>query len=221
MRPCVAPSLRVTAKDRPRCSLASSNADVATAIQSPKKPDGALDASMTRHSLPPGFPSSDPYIVDVSNGKVTLLARAAGFERPSDADIGRSYLPYGLDDAHHNYNTTVSPVASGGYFWVFFDSLRNYGNRGLTRAIWEAAVDIHPDGGYTTDPSHPAFYVAGQEFGPDNHRAFAARDLCKNLEEPCASGVDCCTGFCSATRAEAGGVCVPPSKPAPTTTSTV
>lgn len=37
---------------------------------------------------------------------------------------------------------------------------------------------IHPDGTYTADPSHPAFYLPGQEFGAGNHRAFAALDFC-------------------------------------------
>jgi hypothetical protein len=156
------------------------------------------------------LPVSDPYIVDVATGTVTMLARATGFDFPGAAVSGKTYLPYGLDDAHHNYNMTVAPVASGGYFWVFFDSLRNYGNRGLSRAIWGAAIDIQPStGAYTSDPSHPPFYLAGQEAGADNHRAFAARDLCKQERMPCATGIDCCSGFCSSSATNADGMCIP------------
>ena len=47
-----------------------------------------------------------------------------------------------------NYFPTVSPVAAGGYFWVFFDSVRHYGNLGMQRQLWGAAIDIAADGTY-------------------------------------------------------------------------
>jgi hypothetical protein len=57
-------------------------------------------------------------------------------------------------------------------------------------------VEISPDGNYTSDRSHPAFYLPGQEFGTGNHRAFAALDPCKKTGGSCTSGTDCCGGFC-------------------------
>jgi hypothetical protein len=124
-----------------------------------------------------------------------------------------SYLPFGQEDLHHAYYPTVSPVASGGYFWVFFDSIRHYGVLGLQRQLWGAAIEIAADGTYTRDPSHPAFYVSGQEFGTGNHRAFAALDPCRKDGDTCTSGVDCCGGFCyieSATElVEPTGTCSP------------
>jgi hypothetical protein len=90
----------------------------------------------------------------------------------------------------------VSPVAAGGYFWVFFDSLRHYGGMGAQRQLWGTAVDISPDGTYTRDLSHPAFFLPGQELGTGNHRAFAALDPCRGDGQRCSSGVDCCNGFC-------------------------
>jgi hypothetical protein len=105
-------------------------------------------------------------------------------------------------------------VAAGGYFWVFFDSLRNYGNLGIVRQLWGAAIDIRPDGNYTSDPSHPPFYLEGQEFGTDNHRAFAALEVCRPIGDVCVTGIDCCQGFCSiptdASDAEARGSCSTP-----------
>ncbi len=68
----------------------------------------------------------------------------------------------------HNYFPTVSPVAAGGYFWLFFDSMRNVGNLGLQRQLWGVAIDVLPPdefaGSYADDRSHPAFYLLGQEF---------------------------------------------------------
>jgi hypothetical protein len=146
----------------------------------------------------PTYPS-DLYIADVATGKTTLLAKAMGFNSPADVATDTTYLPVELD-LHRNYFPTVSPVASGGYFWVFFDSTRHFGSLGGTRAVWGAAIDIHPDGSYTSDPSHPPFYVPGQEFVNTSHfRAFAALDPCKPDGSQCETGVDCCSGRCSAS----------------------
>ena len=144
-------------------------------------------------------PASDLYIVDVQRGTSTLLAKAMGLSTPQDMT---GYLPFGTEDLHKHYYPTVSPVAAGGYFWVFFDSIRNYGNQGVSRQLWGSALRISPEGVYEGDPSHPSFYVTGQEFLTGNHRAFTALDACKMNGETCTSGTDCCGGFCF----------VPPSK---------
>ena len=98
---------------------------------------------------------------------------------------------------------TVSPVAAGGYFWVFFTSKRNYGNLFTTdlpdqqaesKKIWVAAIDIDAIPG--TDPSHPAFFLPGQEIESGNIRAFAALEPCRDNGTACESGVDCCCGYC-------------------------
>jgi hypothetical protein len=141
-------------------------------------------------------PFAELSIIDVASKTVTLLAKAMGYNTPADAANNMTYLPFGAEDLHHAYYPTVSPVGAGGYFWVFFDSVRHYGNTGLQRQLWGAAIEISADGTYTRDPSHPAFYVSGQEFGTGNHRAFAALDPCRNDGEKCSSGVDCCGGFC-------------------------
>jgi Tol biopolymer transport system component len=141
-------------------------------------------------------PFSELAIADIDSKKVTSLAKANGYKSAADAEKGVTYLPFGDDDLNHNYYPTVSPVASGGYFWVFFDSIRNYGGLGLQRQLWGAAIDISSDGTYTVDPSHPPFYLSGQEAGTGNHRAFAALDACHQDGDSCTSGIDCCGGFC-------------------------
>jgi hypothetical protein len=149
--------------------------------------------------------TSDLYLLDVATGTASLLANAVGFASAADATSNKTYLPYSAsDELHHNFYPTVSPVAAGGYFWIFFDSYRHYGNQGLQRQLWGTAVDISPSGKYTADASHPAFYVTGQELGTGNHRAFTALDPCKMNGNTCTTGQDCCGGFCT------NGTCGPP-----------
>jgi hypothetical protein len=158
--------------------------------------------------LPVG-PWSDLYMVDVDTGANTLMARAMGFASAADAGSdAASYLPFGVEDLHKNYFPTVSPVAAGGYFWVFFDSLRHYGNLGLQRQLWGAAVTIDANGDYSVDRSHPPYYLPGQELGTGNHRAFAALDPCKQDGDDCTSGIDCCGGFCHVPDAPPGDIAV-------------
>jgi len=150
---------------------------------------------------------SDLYIADIATGKLTMLAKAMGFNTPADAAAGKTYLPFGEADLHRSFYPTVSPVASGGYFWVFFDSLRTFGSLGSLRLVWGAAIDIHPDGSYTTDPSHPPFFLTGQEFVTgSHHRTFAALNQCKADGDKCSTGIDCCAGACN----DFGTCAVPP-----------
>jgi hypothetical protein len=121
-------------------------------------------------------PASDLFIVDVASGNVTMLAQAMGFATAAAAASNVTYLPFGSGDLHQNYGATVSPATSGGYAWVFFDSMRHYGNAGLLRQIWGAAVDVSESGTIAADPSHPAFFLPGQELGTGNFRAVAALD---------------------------------------------
>jgi hypothetical protein len=131
-----------------------------------------------------------------------------------------------------NYEPNVLPVAVGGYYWVIFDSRRAYGNTiapggmledmqdpwgsdskpSLRKKLWIAAIDVDHMG--EPDPSHPAFYLPGQELEGGNMRAFAAMAPCQPDGGACESGSDCCGGFCRQTSAGADGqpmlVCVPP-----------
>ncbi|MEY4514416.1 MAG: hypothetical protein RLZZ450_6538 [Pseudomonadota bacterium] len=158
-------------------------------------------------------PKSDLSIADAETGKGVILARAMGFDTVEDAAAEKTYLPFGSEELHQHYYPTVSPVAAGGYFWVFFDSIRHYGNLGIHRSLWATAVKVQQPGGgeftsadglYGVDHSSPAFYVPGQELDGANHRAFTALDPCKADGQGCESGIDCCSGFCT------DGTCGPP-----------
>jgi hypothetical protein len=142
--------------------------------------------------------TSDLYMLDVASGTSMLLANAVGFTSAANAAANKTYLPYSAtDELHHNFYPTVSPVAAGGYFWVFFDSYRHYGNQGLERQLWGTAVTVSANGKYTTDASHAPFYVTGQEPNAGNHRAFTALDPCQAMGATCTEGEDCCGGFCT------------------------
>ena len=146
---------------------------------------------------------------------------------------GETYLPYGeLEEAKLNYEPSVLPVAVGGYYWVLFTSRRTYGNTisptstgpsganvwgteaqpSPRKKIWIAAIDLEHAG--KDDPSHPAFYLPGQEVESGNMRAFAALAPCKPNNLGCETGADCCGGFCRETSRSPEGIpvlaCVPP-----------
>jgi hypothetical protein len=102
------------------------------------------------------------------------------------------------------------PVKRGGYSWMVFTSMRDWGNA-LTgpltngkRRLWVAAIDGDIK---TADPSHPAFYLEGQADSA-NMRAFWALAQCIQTPPPgetgmmCKANFECCSGFC------VEGVCV-------------
>lgn len=168
-------------------------------------------------------------LVELESGTVKNLNALNG----RDAG-GASYLPYGAAEENDmNYEASVLPVAVGGYYWVLFTSRRAYGNEiapagalaggddpfgnwgpqaGTPRKkLWVAAIDVNHD---AADPSHPAFYLTGQERTSGNMRAFAALEPCRPDNSSCESGSDCCGGFCRETSRDADGTpvlaCVPP-----------
>ena len=149
--------------------------------------------------------------VDLATATAAPLARANGVD-----DAGKAYLPSGDnnhdDDSRLSYEPSISPVASGGYAWMVFMSRRLYGNvatidpwssdprnvdltNGVTtKKIWMAAIDLNPEPG--KDPSHPAFYIPGQELHGVNSRPFFALQPCATDRGTCTTGIDCCSGFC-------------------------
>jgi hypothetical protein len=149
--------------------------------------------------------------VDLATRTPHLLDRANGI----GAD-GKRYIPTGPNqhdqDERLNYDPSISPVASGGYAWMVFMSRRLYGNVATsgpwetdprnfdirtniaTKKLWMTAIDLNAKAG--TDPSHPAFYIPGQELKGINSRPFVTLQPCVTDRGTCRTGVDCCTGFC-------------------------
>jgi len=122
-------------------------------------------------------PASDLHLTDLTGATSTMLYRAMGFTSAEATRDEDSYLPFGAEDLHQNYYPSVLPRAAEDYDWVFFDSVRHYGDQGIKRGLWCAALDVKPGSSPDRDPSHPAFFVPGQELGPPNLRPVAVRAL--------------------------------------------
>jgi hypothetical protein len=80
------------------------------------------------------------------------------------------------------------------------------------KRIWVSAIRASGTGtelgsSIGADPSLPGFYLEGQsETG--NTRAFAALNPCRKTGNDCASGLDCCTGYCDIKAGAEKGKCV-------------
>jgi hypothetical protein len=148
-----------------------------------------------------------------------------------------SYLPYGKDEENRrNYEPSVLPLPVGGYYWVIFTSRRAYGHTlapggsvagsddewgklvnkeeipSVRKKLWIAAIDLDYTG--KADPSHPAFYLPGQELNAGNMRAYTSLEPCHKNGDSCQSGADCCGGFCrwvdTGDASDPVATCVPP-----------
>jgi hypothetical protein len=137
---------------------------------------------------------------NVNQGKLYMVGVDTHVETALTIANGDGYMPQGARDEFLNYEPTVLPLAAGGYYWVMFTSRRTFGNKLLgtrdqTKRLWVSAFDVNAQDG--VDPSHPAFYITGQELSSGNSRGFWALDPCKSDGEGCESGDQCCNGFCN------------------------
>ncbi len=102
-----------------------------------------------------------------------------------------------------SFEPTFNPVERGGFFWVVFTSSRDWGNKIVGTAnngkkrLWVAAIDKATG---TLDPSHPPFFLEGQEEATTNMRGFWALAACTPTAGggSCSAGFECCSGFCDA-----------------------
>lgn len=149
---------------------------------------------------------------DTRNGPADLYLASAknpGVEIALDKLNGAQYPFYaGARDRAKNYEPTFAPVASGGYNWVVFTSRRTYGNRltgaaDATKQLWVAAIDQLPTAG--KDPSHPAFFVRGQDLTTKNMRGYWSQDPCRQTGTACGASSECCNKNCE------DGVCKDPT----------
>jgi hypothetical protein len=135
-------------------------------------------------------------------------------------NCGNTGTALNVSDYQLNYLPAVNPTQAGGYNWVVFTSRRMYGNIAYdnpwdaesdqscwsgtppTKKLWVAALNSTFVPG--TDPSHPAFYLPGQELAAGNANGSWVNSPCAAVGSSCAISDDCC----------GGGV----GPPAPTTT---
>ena len=130
---------------------------------------------------------------------ISLTSADGSTQIPLDQANGAGLLTG--PEASSSYEPTFMPVASGGYFWLVVVSERTYGNT-LTdtappsrhKQLWVSAIDASPKPGQ--DPSHPAFWMPGQDINNNNMRGEWALSPCKMVGDTCTAGYDCCGGFC-------------------------
>ena len=162
-------------------------------------------------SLDTRFGTGDLYLASIAQpGVEIVLSNANGDTYPFAA---------GERDRKLNYEPTFAPLNSGGYMWAVFTSRRTYGNRLVTqypvtdvpaevgahpgvKQLWVVAIDQNPQAG--VDPSHPGFWVTGQDLNTLNMRGFWALNPCKQVGGTCGTGSDCCNQNCDT------GVCKEP-----------
>lgn len=155
----------------------------------------------------PNQPAGNGYLMllDLASNQAVKLDIAGGMKN------GQTYLPG--NDPDREFYPTMSPIAAGGFFWAFFTARRTIGNLQTldvndanSKKLWVTAISMGAPAG--TDPSHPAFFLPGQELTTGNMRAFAALEPCKEDGEKCTAGTDCCKGFCGGIDATTGiGTC--------------
>jgi hypothetical protein len=164
---------------------------------------GSLDSASNAAN---GFQPKNPGNLYIANVPAAGSTDAPVETRLAALDGDAYPFAAGDRDRNLNYEATFAPVAAGGYYWVVFHSRRTYGNeatgesyvregRGL-KQLWVAAIDPNAPPG--TDPSHPAFWLPGQDSSTLNMRGYWALDPCKGDGEGCASGTQCCGGYCAA-----------------------
>jgi hypothetical protein len=67
-------------------------------------------------------------------------------------------------------------------------------NHPITKKLWVAAIDPNVTGGQ--DPSHPAFYLPGQELNAGDMKGYFVVSPCHTDGTACETGDQCCHGFC-------------------------
>jgi Tol biopolymer transport system component len=134
-----------------------------------------------------------------NQGDVWLVA--ADGSNPVQLDLADGTGKLTGNEASSTYEPTFMPVAVGGYFWLIVVSERTYGNTltdtalgSRTKQLWVTAIDATPTPGQ--DPSHPPFWLPGQDLGTNNMRGEWALSPCQMIGQSCTAGYDCCSGFC-------------------------
>jgi hypothetical protein len=145
----------------------------------------------------PAYPSFDPTSKYIAFGRPTVGSRSTGAGDLWLTDLtGAAKKLATASSDNKSFNPVFAPLRAGGYSWIVFISRRDYGNRLVSanrQQLWIAAIDDPPT---APDPSHPPFYMRGQEDCGKSENAYYALDPCKKKGESCESGMDCCSGQC-------------------------
>lgn len=136
-------------------------------------------------------PRAGLYLVSAAGGPPTRLDRGMGREGPVDA-----FWPV--------FSPFVTEESDGTrLFWLAFYSRADYGNdrEGTAdterRQLWVMAIDpARLASG--EDPSHPPYWLPGQDTRADDIAALWVPTACRPRGESCSSSSECCSGECAA-----------------------
>ena len=153
----------------------------------------------------PVLPRAALYLVSREGGAPLRLSRGMGREGPVDA-----FWPV--------FSPFVTREPDGSHlFWLAFYSRQHYGNepagtRGTQRRqLWVMAIDpARAEAG--EDPSHPPYWLPGQDVAVDNVAAIWAPTACRGRGETCGVSSECCSDVCDADPGDPSRlVCQPPA----------
>lgn len=164
----------------------------------------------------PTYPSFAPGGEWIAFGRATAGSRTTG-----DGDLwlvntedGNNLKKLAVASSDNkSFNPVFAPLRAGGFFWLVYVTRRDYGNRlqGANRQqLWVTAIDDPPT---AADPSHPPFYVRGQEDCAKSENAYVSLPPCKAKGQPCETGADCCEGYCLKDAGTGMYVCGDPPDP--------
>jgi hypothetical protein len=143
-------------------------------------PDSTAIAFHAGHTSTGCTGACDDTVVDDGN---LFIAQVAG---GLPIRLAAANDPPNSQDDNASVEPTFNPVPRGGYSWAVFTSMRAWGNTTWPadvtstahvngkRRLWVTAIDTKLG---TTDPSHPAFYLEGQDNTP-NMRGFWTLAAC-------------------------------------------
>lgn len=176
-------------------------------------PSFSPDGSLVAYTKGPHSRSATPDGVTPLPGEIWLAAANVTPDPATGAPRVR------LDRANpeqRSYLPTFNPKVEGGYLWIAFVSRRDYGHitRGLERPqIWVAAIDADADLATSLrDPSHPPFWLPGQDSSTDNLTSFFAPKPCSPSGGTCESDGACCDGLLCRPAEGDAWQCVPPEE---------
>jgi hypothetical protein len=174
--------------------------------------DGNTPAVPTQLSALNGLLGGSSYLPTASRlatpAQNTYHATNASFAITQADLCSNTGTAQGVNDHQLNYLPSFNPTQVGGYNWVIFTSRRMFGNVAYsnpwdadseltcdtgvppTKKLWVAAIDPNVTPG--TDPSHPAFYLPGQELRAGNADGYWVNSPCGVLNSACVTNDDCC-----------------------------
>ena len=147
----------------------------------------------------PAYPSFSPDSQFIAYGRPTSGSRTTGNGTLWLTDVsGQNVVELSnASNDNKSFNPVFAPKAAGGFTWVVFISRRNYGHQLVNanrQQLWVTAITDPPS--FDADPSHPPFYLRGQQMCGKSENAYYALDPCKADGESCEHGIECCNKSC-------------------------